>query len=237
MELNILLRLIFAHILSDFIFQGNKMCKIKNSSKNEKYLYLLLHSLIHAIIAGVIIFNCFNLVIPLTIFITHFIIDLIKSNLDKDSFKLFIIDQLLHIIVIVALWYSIYIDNLDIIAKATSILSDNRIWRIIIGYILILKPTSIFISLFFKHLESNAINKGIKNAGKWIGYIERVLIITFILSGNISAVGFLLAAKSVFRFGELRDSNDIKTTEYVLIGTLVSFAIATLIGLLLTYSL
>lgn len=40
----------------------------------------------------------------------------------------------------------------------------------------------------------------------------------------------LLAAKSVFRFGELSKPQDIKTTEYVLIGTLASFTVAILVG-------
>ena len=56
------------------------------------------------------------------------------------------------------------------------------------------------------------------NAGQWIGYIERVLILTFVLIGSIEGVGFLLAAKSVFRFGELNKAKEIRTTEYVLIG-------------------
>jgi hypothetical protein len=42
--------------------------------------------------------------------------------------------------------------------------------------------------------------------------------------------GFLLAAKSVFRFGDLKESKDRKLTEYVLIGTLLSFGIALLAG-------
>ncbi|ROT09690.1 hypothetical protein EEL49_04750 [Muribaculaceae bacterium Isolate-104 (HZI)] len=72
--------------------------------------------------------------------------------------------------------------------------------------------------------------KGLPNAGKWIGYLERILILTFIFTGNIEGVGFLLAAKSVFRFGELNRAKDIKTTEYVLIGTFASFTIAIMLG-------
>jgi hypothetical protein len=56
------------------------------------------------------------------------------------------------------------------------------------------------------------------------------LILTFILIDCIEGVGFLLAAKSIFRFGELSKSNEIKTTEYVLIGTLSSFTIAIIIS-------
>jgi hypothetical protein len=57
------------------------------------------------------------------------------------------------------------------------------------------------------------------------------LILTFVLIGSFEGVGFLLAAKSVFRFGELSKAKEIRTTEYVLIGTLASFAIAVLIGI------
>ena len=67
-------------------------------------------------------------------------------------------------------------------------------------------------------------------AGEWIGYIERVLILTFVITGNIEAVGFLLAAKSVFRFGDLNKAKEIKITEYVLLGTLASFTIALLVA-------
>ena len=66
----------------------------------------------------------------------------------------------------------------------------------------------------------------------WIGYCERVLIVTFILTGNVEGIGFLLAAKSVFRFGELNKEKEVATTEYVLFGTLASFGLATIIGFL-----
>lgn len=62
--------------------------------------------------------------------------------------------------------------------------------------------------------------------------IERLLVFIFIISGNFSAVGFLLTAKSVFRFGDLSKAKNMKLTEYVLIGTLLSFGIAILVGLL-----
>ena len=47
---------------------------------------------------------------------------------------------------------------------------------------------------------------------------------------NMAILLRLLAAKSVFRFGELNKAQDIKTTEYVLIGTLASFTVAILVG-------
>lgn len=63
-----------------------------------------------------------------------------------------------------------------------------------------------------------------------IGYLERVLIMTFMLVGCMEGIGFLLAAKSIFRFGELTKAKEVKITEYVMIGTLSSFTIAILLG-------
>jgi hypothetical protein len=55
--------------------------------------------------------------------------------------------------------------------------------------------------------------------------------------GSYEAVGFVLAAKSIFRFGELNKTNDRSMTEYVLIGSLVSVVITTLVGTLLSFGL
>jgi hypothetical protein len=50
------------------------------------------------------------------------------------------------------------------------------------------------------------------------------------LVGCMEGIGFLLAAKSIFRFGELTKPREVKITEYVMIGTLSSFTIAILLG-------
>jgi len=56
------------------------------------------------------------------------------------------------------------------------------------------------------------------------GELERFLIYLFVLSDQLGAVGFLVAAKSIFRFGELRDHANRLEAEYITIGTLLSFA-------------
>lgn len=62
----------------------------------------------------------------------------------------------------------------------------------------------------------------LKWAGTWIGYLERIIILTFVLHDQYEAIGLLIAAKSLLRF---RDTNDARPqTEYVLIGTLASLA-------------
>ena len=81
------------------------------------------------------------------------------------------------------------------------------------------------------------IDKSLDNAGNYIGILERLLIFCFLINNHFEAIGFLLAAKSIFRFGDLKEATDRKLTEYVLIGTLLSFGIAIIIGLFTQYLL
>ena len=75
-------------------------------------------------------------------------------------------------------------------------------------------------------------HKSLPNAGKYIGIIERLFVLIFIVIGRWEVIGLLIAAKSVFRFNDLKERNNRKLTEYILIGTLVSFGLAILAGLL-----
>lgn len=228
----ILLRLLFAHILSDFFFQSDKVCRGKQDKTKKKYLYHLLHGFIHAAMAYLIVANWNNWLVPLVIFISHVLMDYIKVEYMKQEAATFFIDQLVHIAVIIALWSSLFghdATSCQDFLKAKW--NSQDVWAVVIAYLLMLKPTSVMLSLFVRKWAPSVVtDRSLPNAGKWIGYLERILILTFILTGNAEGIGFLLAAKSVFRFGELSKAQDIKTTEYVLIGTLASFTVAILVG-------
>ena len=86
-------------------------------------------------------------------------------------------------------------------------------------------------SKWSKALNENS-DESLSSAGKYIGILERLFVFTFVVTGKWEAIGFLLAAKSVFRFGDLKESKDRKLTEYILIGTLLSFSIALAAGLI-----
>ena len=75
--------------------------------------------------------------------------------------------------------------------------------------------------------------KGITNAGEFIGILERLLTLTFILQSAWIGIGFLITAKSVFRFSDIQQSKQREENEYIMIGTLLSFSIAILCGILL----
>lgn len=228
----ILIKLIAAHLTGDFLLQSDRMCidKFSNNSK-AKYKALVLHALVQAALAYIFVaqWNCW--IVPVVIGVSHFAIDLVKTMSKRTDLISFVWDQLAHLCIIIGLWW-LEFARLSQLDMADEIFSTN-FWLIAMAYIAVLAPTSILIKFFIefeKWMPSEASSQGLPNAGKWIGYLERILILTFIFTDNIEGIGFLLAAKSVFRFGELNKAKDIKITEYVLIGTFASFTIAILIG-------
>lgn len=232
MNLIILLRLVCAHLIGDFTLQTDKICEGKKSEGGKRIYYLMLHSFIHAVLAYLFVAQWKNWIIPVVVFTTHLLIDRFKNNKGKEKeLKTFIIDQMAHLFIIFFLWAVFFTD----LSHWIIIFENGRsgqFWVIASAYLLILQPSSLLLGMFIKKWTPNEIeDKSLPNAGKWIGYLERILILTFILTGKIEGVGFLLAAKSVFRFGELNKAQEIRTTEYVLIGTLASFTIAVLLGL------
>lgn len=229
----IFVKLLCAHFFADFILQTDGINSGKRRSGIHGIGFLFLHSVIHACVAYLFVADWSCWLIPMVVLISHFLIDMIKIRYQKDSLKVFIADQLVHILVIGLLVLFVYGEVADFYFMVPPI-SVNA-WLIGMGYILMLKPSSILLSLFLEKWISVSPNtQSLPNAGQWIGYIERVLIFTFVIIGSIEGVGFLLAAKSVFRFGELNKASEIRTTEYVLIGTLASFTIAILIGIIIS---
>jgi hypothetical protein len=220
-----LIKLIIAHLIGDFFLQPNAWVKDKERKKLRS-TKLYLHVLIHVVLIF-LIFLSFNVwKTALLIGLLHLVIDALKSifQTSKNARILFFVDQVLHFTSIVAVWHIFYKGSLDI-----SFLNDTRTWVLISGALFLTMPTSIVMRVIIaKWIPDNQPDspKSLQNAGKYIGILERVLIFLFILTSHFEAVGFLLAAKSIFRFGDLKEAHDLKLTEYVLIGTLLSFGIA-----------
>ncbi|MEQ8840450.1 MAG: hypothetical protein RIB98_05685 [Acidimicrobiales bacterium] len=65
--------------------------------------------------------------------------------------------------------------------------------------------------------------------GRVIGSLERLLILGFVLAGQPTTAALVVTAKSLLRYPELRAHDDVDihaVTEYVLIGSLVSWTLA-----------
>jgi hypothetical protein len=221
------IKFILAHLAGDFLFQPDKWIDDKRKRKH-KSPYLYWHLLIHLILLLVTLqFKIHYLEGIVIIIISHYIIDLIKLNLNEkvNSRILFFGDQILHFMVILGIVNHYVPFKLDI----ASVYNFESL--LLITFILI---TTYVSSIVIKTLLSKwKMDEDLPNqAGKYIGILERLFIFFFILLKYWEGIGFLLAAKSVFRFGDLSKSEDRSLTEYILIGTLLSFgmAIATAVG-------
>lgn len=225
------IKLLLAHLLGDFIWQPNSWV-IDKEAKKHKSIFLTLHILLHGVLAAVLVGEIQFIPYAVLIAITHGIIDLIKLNFQKTKTKRtwFVADQITHILILtgVVLLY----ENKSIIY----FWKINEFWILATGILLLTKPASIFIktiiSIWKPESQNSNQDNSLANAGNYIGILERLFVFGFILTGHFEAIGFLLAAKSIFRFGDLKEAKDRKLTEYVLIGTLISFGIAILAGLI-----
>lgn len=227
----LLLKLFLAHFIGDFLLQPFSWVKAKEEKKLAAW-QLYAHCLLHGFLIMLLVWDFSFWYWALLITFIHLIIDAAKVILTNKSNQrlLFFIDQLAHYITIylIWLWYaggpfpSYIFEGVEGIAFITAI-------------ILLTNPVSfavkIFISKWTPHTEE-AADGSLQSAGKYIGILERLFIFAFILLGEWQGIGFLLAAKSIFRFGDLKESKDRKLTEYILIGTLMSFGLAILTGLI-----
>jgi len=228
------IQLLIAHIIGDFVLQPNKWVVDKNLKKHKsKFLYI--HGLVHLIALIILLkFNFSYWPYILFIVISHLIIDLIKLNLiDKiNNSILFVFDQIVHLIIISIMVYikHPYKINIEKIYSKESLI-------LILALLSVTFVSSIIIKMIMSkwNLEEDNSDDSLQSAGMYIGILERLFVFSFIILNQWSAIGLLIAAKSVFRFGDLSRAKDRKLTEYILIGTLVSFGLSILIGLLYKY--
>jgi len=236
----ILVKLLFAHLLGDFILQPTRWTQAKERYKIKAY-QLYLHIGIHFALVMLLIWDWNFWPWALIIASSHLIIDSLKIYLQtkKNARLLFFIDQLLHLIVIFTIWL-LYYQDLQSWFQSFDETDLTQILLWISTIVFLTKPLSIairiFISKWTPYTESKE-NDSLESAGEYIGYLERLLVFIFIVINHWEGVGFLLAAKSIFRFGDLTASKDRKLTEYVLIGTLLSFGAAVATSLIFTYAL
>lgn len=250
----ILATLLICHILGDFYGQSKAMVDAKRIGQHHKPLRVkgkklgvitvhLLHIMIHALMMGLLLLLLRALeVIHLThddlwlavaaIALGHLVIDLIKSWLrrnspaDDNAVTTLIVDQLAHVLWILLVWVWLF----DHLSNFYGLLSVDHL--IVVGaYLLVLKPTSIFVGLLLSPYALENDDTQIPQAGKLIGYIERAVVLTLIFVNQYTAIGFIIAAKSVLRYGESGGKNT-KLNEYVLLGTLASFGIVLLVGII-----
>ena len=216
---------LLAHLVSDFYLQTEKSCKSKaDNAFKSRHLYF--HALITIGCAWLFSLNVGFWWAALLVAVLHLVIDGLKS-ICKNLKGAFFYDQLLHLVVIVAV--VVTFNNIGEVSFPTW-LPETKVLLWIVAFAFCLRPANFIIQNIFKEAKISIPDSGkeqsLPNAGRVIGNVERMLTLVFVMLGQYEAIGFLLAAKSLLRF---RETDTVKS-EYVLVGTLLSFGIAILIG-------
>ncbi|MBU2946056.1 DUF3307 domain-containing protein [Zobellia uliginosa] len=223
-------KLLLAHLIGDFLLQPSRWVIHKEANK-EKSKYLYAHVLLHFALTMLLVWDLKYWKIALIIMVSHYFIDLAKLYVTP-MFRLksipFFMDQVLHIIV---LYCCVYYGNLG---GHTMALFQNLDWPLVTAMVFVSSPAAIIMGKLLEAMSDKIEldHKSLPNAGKYIGIIERLFVLMFIIMGRWEAIGLLIGAKSVFRFNDLKESNNRKLTEYILIGTLLSFGLAVITGII-----
>ncbi|WP_207533162.1 DUF3307 domain-containing protein [Desertivirga arenae] len=233
----LLIKLLIAHFIGDFFLQPDRWV-IEKEARKLRSPKLYYHTLIHGILTLLLVWDLDFLVPALLIMFIHGIVDGIKLSFQKPETKRrwFFADQILHILTLVLVWYSYKAPTINL-----NYFRSDSFWILALALLFLTYPTSIIIRTLIAKWTPNAPLPAsnltgigsLESAGKYIGILERLLTFLFITTGHYEAVGFLIAAKSIFRFGDLKEGNDLKFTEYILIGTLLSFGIAIVVAQLI----
>jgi hypothetical protein len=218
--------LLAAHVFADFVFQTGGMVRHKRRPG-----VLVLH--------GAIVFaTAFALLGPaatlplLALAVAHVGIDIVKLRVPARGAGPFLADQGAHLVSLVllallapGLWAASPWAALP--DPGAALLLHTLV--LVAGFIVATRAGGFAIGLLMSAPNWAPPTAGLADGGRIIGLLERGLIFLLILAGQYDAIGFLIAAKSILRFGTVGD--DRAVSEYVIIGTLASFGWAIAAGL------
>ncbi|WP_310994197.1 DUF3307 domain-containing protein [Aequorivita marina] len=226
----LLLLQFIAHLCLDYFFQTNKLAQQKNAiGFRSPFLYW--HALTCFVLSWLFSLQFSFFWGAAVITITHFLMDGFKHHLNNSRLLgryAYFIDQALHIVIMTIA--VVLFNKWHGIAPSFDVSLNFKYLLMVTAYLVCLKPANIFIKEVFKSTEIQVSSDNeMPNAGKVIGVLERILTLTLIIVSQYSAVGFLIAAKSILRY----KSDETLKSEYVLIGTLLSFGIAVIAGIII----
>jgi hypothetical protein len=234
-------KILLAHALTDFVFQPASLAENKG-----KITALLVHRLIFFVLSVVFLLPDFSyqtLTALICLAFFHGFIDYLKNLIQKGTARnrwlYFLGDQALHVLGIGAVvffldrerfhgWVNVFSTHWS---KPSLFLFASLFVVIVFGGGFF---TGILCRGFLGGLNSEK-KPGIERAGRYIGILERSLVLTAVLFGKMEFIGYIFAAKSIARYPEMKDGGHF--AEYYLIGTLTSISIAFFGGLLLKYLL
>jgi hypothetical protein len=213
LTVELLIALVTAHLLADFVFQTTHMVLNK-----QRPLIMLMHGL--HVFALTALLSGGAMLLSLGIALSHVAIDTVKVHLAPDTLRTYLVDQGAHLAVLLGAvlwlpaaysapwWPPLNTDMIQIALVVSGLITATLAGGVAVGHLM-------------ARYKAQAAPDGLEYAGRMIGLMERALIFLMVMIGEPSGIGFLIAAKSILRFDTV--SRDQKMSEYVIIGTLASF--------------
>lgn len=217
--------LLFAHALADFVLQTGWMVANK-----RRPLAMLAHIAVVVLCAALALGTLDPLLLALAA--AHLAIDAIKIFSGKRGLMPFLLDQAAHLASLLAL--ALWAPGLWAAGLWAAWPILPALMALAAGLILATRAGGFAVGFLMGPWTSEA-PEGLPGGGRTIGQLERGLIFLMILIGQAEAIGLLIAAKSVLRFSAVKD--DLKVSEYVIIGTLASFGWAIFVSFLTVFLL
>jgi len=239
-----------AHLLTDFVFQTTHLVERKQRGKFTAYLqHGLIHYLSAVIIAGFLLRGSFFLprthLVLAALTLVHLLIDFAKIQLARkyaicDGSWAYVSDQLLHFLTVsLAAWLLSPAVPFSLLGALFQDARNmpNKFLAVPVIYVAVVFGGGYLIRFLVRSLaqgvKSHSPEKGseqLQNAGLYIGWLERFLVVTALLLQSPVTVGLILTAKSIARYPEFKSE---RFAEYFLIGTLLSLSVALVGGALL----
>ncbi len=234
----VLLRLLIIHFLVT-AFTYKKVFDIDETGRilRSKWIYIVAG--VYALLIYCANSSWFNVWIVPCFFTAFVLVSILCHKIKNLPMRLVVFHGILLLLIFSLRVYFSDFQFSSIPAKLHALFHSRSTLLIIFGLIVLIWPVGYVIGQitepFRKQLSDAELARGLEKAGMWIGCIERTIIYIFVLSNFLTAIAFLVTAKSIFRFGEISKSR--KEAEYILIGTLMSYSIAMIVGFLVKYAI
>ena len=246
------LGLYLSHLLTDFVLQSDRMLAGKKRSSALAYAG---HGAIHFFSAALFL----GFAIPglalrwgfyasiLGLALVHLAIDwlklrLVRSEALPDGAATFLGDQAIHAVtVFLTAWLIIRPPFWTLLAKlqwAQSAVEKPLVVSVV--YIGVIFGGGYVVRFLTKPLTKQDMSilgetsNEMQNAGMYIGWLERFVVLTALVLQSPATVGLILTAKSIARYPEMKS---VRFAEYFLIGTLLSMSLGIVGGLILLKTL
>ena len=219
--------LVLGHCLADFVLQSDAMVRHK-----ARPTVLLTHTGIVALASWAALGFAPVPLLILLVAASHFVIDGLKIRHGGPGFAAFAADQAAHLAMIAlaaALVPGAWTQGLwTLLATGPLAAWTPRLPQataLAAGLIATLWAGGYAVRALMSRLEFTEAKDSLPKGGQLIGRLERLMILMLLLGNQPDGIGLLIAAKSILRFNELaRDASDRRASEYVIVGTLASFA-------------